>query len=154
MDEGTPTEELIYEHIREAPQQQMELANQLDDKMLRIFGAASVVIGLLGLSTISVSGWRVLFSLLPLVPYVLTAFFTFRHINPERFHWGMRADELPKYWEKESGDVRRALIGDIGKSYLDNKPILEKKARYIRCSLFTTAFEVVLVVAVIILLRL
>ncbi len=43
-------EKLIYDHIKDTPQQQIEFANQLDDKMLRIFTAASIVIGLLGLS--------------------------------------------------------------------------------------------------------
>lgn len=43
-------EGFIYEHIKEAPQQQIEYAAQLDDKILRVFGAASITIGLLGLS--------------------------------------------------------------------------------------------------------
>lgn len=49
-DQDYSTEKLIYDHIKDTPQQQIEFANQLDDKMLRIFTAASIVIGLLGLS--------------------------------------------------------------------------------------------------------
>lgn len=148
------TEELIYEHIKEAPQQQMEVSDKLDDKMLRIFGAASVVIGFLSLSSTSSLGWRAVFFLLPLIPYAFTAFWTFRHVNPDRFHWGLRADQLPTKWNEPEGEVRRALINDIGKAYSKNKPILKDKAWYIRASLVTTSIEVGLVVIALILYRL
>jgi len=101
--------ELIYDHIKEAPQQQMEFASQLDDKILRIFSAASIVLGLLGLSTINVTGLKALLFLVPLIPYALTAFWTFSCIDPDRFHWAMRADQQPKSWDKEEEDVRNAL---------------------------------------------
>lgn len=65
--------ELIYDHIKEAPQQQMEFASQLDDKTLRIFGTASILLGLLGLSTINVTGLKALLFFVPLVPYTPTA---------------------------------------------------------------------------------
>jgi hypothetical protein len=79
------TEELIYAHIKEAPQQQMEVADKLDDKMLRIFGAASVVLGFLSLASASSLGWKIIFFLFPLLPYACTACCTFRHVNPDRF---------------------------------------------------------------------
>lgn len=53
----------------------------------------------------------------------------------------MRADQLPKSWDKEEEDVRNALIGEIGKAYSQNKPILKDKARYTRCALIATAAE-------------
>jgi hypothetical protein len=42
---------LIYEHIKDAPDKQFETVRSLDDKMIKIFTAASVVIGLAGLSS-------------------------------------------------------------------------------------------------------
>ncbi|MBA3471916.1 MAG: hypothetical protein H0T57_01585 [Rubrobacter sp.] len=151
-------EELVYEHIKEAPQQQMEMANWLDDKMLRIFGAASIVIGFLGLSSSSSLaegfGWKAIFLLLPLVPYAFTAVWAFWHIDPDKFHWGMRADELPVHWNEREEQVRRALISDIGESYSKNKPILKKKAQYIRRALVATGIEVALVIVALILYRL
>lgn len=152
------TEELIYDHIKDAPHQQIEFANQLDDKMLRIFTAASIVIGLLGLSasggTIDGSWWQIALLFLPLVPYALTAYWTFLHIDPDSFHLAMRADELPKKWQKEDWDVRRALLGEIGEAYCKNKPILKGKAWYIHATLISTGIETGLVVVALVLNRL
>ena len=148
------TEELIYEHVKDAPQQQMEVADKLDDKMLRIFAAASIIIGLLGLSSIGNLGWRSLFFVLPLIPYAFTAFWTFRHINPDSFHWGLRAHQLPTKWKDSAREVRRALINDIGEAYSENEPILKDKAWYIRASLVATSIEVGLVMVALILYRL
>jgi len=145
---------LIYDHIKEAPQQQMEFASQLDDKILRIFSAASIVLGLLGLSTINVTGLKALLFLVPLIPYALTAFWTFSCIDPDRFHWAMRADQQPKSWDKEEEDVRNALIGEIGEAYSANESILGDKAKYTRHALIATAVEVVLVVAALVAYRL
>ena len=147
-------EELIYDHIKEAPQQQIEYAAQLDDKVLRIFGAASIIIGLLGLSTNNAVGAKAFIFLMPLVPYILVALWTFQCINPDRFHQAMRADQLPKFWNKEENDVRRALLSEIGTAYSNNKSLLLDKAKYTRCALIATAIEVVLVVAALILYRL
>jgi hypothetical protein len=143
----TTAEGLIYEHIKEAPQQQMEKANWLDDKIIRIFAAASVVIGLLGLSSSTtlapgLSRETIFLLLLPLAPYLFAAYMTFTHITPMRFHWGLQADELPRYWNTEEGDVRRALINEAGKSYKLNKAILAKKAWCIRAVLLAVSAEV------------
>jgi hypothetical protein len=50
------TVQIIYEHIKDAPQQQLELVEALDDKMVKVFTAAGVVIGLAGLSSKSPQG--------------------------------------------------------------------------------------------------
>ena len=151
-------EKLIYDHIKDAPRQQIEFANQLDDKMLRIFTAASIVIGLLGLSasggTINGSWWQTALLFSPLVPYALTAYWTFLHIDPESFHLAMRAVELPEKWQKEDWEVRRALLGEIGNAYCENKPILKDKAWYIRAALVSTGMETALVVMALVLSRL
>src|SRR4051794_31167688 len=44
------TLDTIFNLIKDAPERQIDNANTLDTKMVQIFGAASVVIGLLGLS--------------------------------------------------------------------------------------------------------
>ena len=149
------TEELIYDHIKDAPSQQIEYANQLDDKMLRIFTAGSIVIGLLGLSasggTADGSWWQAAFLFVPLIPYALTAYWTFRHVDPESFQLAIRADELPKQWQKEDWDVRRALLREIGEAYSHNKPILKDKAWYIHAALVSTGIETGLVLLALVL---
>jgi hypothetical protein len=93
------------------------MANWLDDKILRIFSAATIVIGFLGLSSVGnvEYGFQVksLVLLLPLLPYLYTAVVTFRHVNPDRFHLALRADELSTDWKEGEEDVvRRALVKD------------------------------------------
>jgi hypothetical protein len=148
--EGEPplsadTEQLIYEHIKEAPQRQMETADKLDDKMLRVFGAASVLIGLLGLSSASPLGWGTVLLALPLIPYAVTAYCALRHLAPKRFLRGERAVELPTKWKEPVGDVRRALINDIGTACGKNDEVLQEKAQYVRIGIISTSVEVVLV---------
>lgn len=147
-------EEFIYEHIKEAPYQQMEAADKLDDKMLRIFSAASIVIGFLGLSSTSIFGWKAIFFLLPLIPYIVTATYAFRQLNPRSFHRAMRADQLPQHLDKSEENVRRALIKEISQAFRKNDVVLEAKARCVRYALASTSIEVGLVAGALILYRL
>ena len=47
--------DFILDHIREAPEKQIQTAEALDAKMVQIFVSASIVIGLVGLSSSSLS---------------------------------------------------------------------------------------------------
>lgn len=154
VDQAATAEEFIYQHIKEAPQQQMEAADQLDEKMLRIFGAASVVIGFLGLSSASGVGWRAFWFVLPLVPYIVTAIYAFRQLDPRPFHRATRADQLPQYLDRGEQEVRRALIKEIRAAYKKNDVLLKSKAECVRRALVSTSIEVGLVVVALILYRL
>ncbi len=91
--------------------------------------------------------------LVPLIPYILTALWTFRCVDPDRFQPALRAHQLPESWDEEEGNVRRAILGEIGSAYSKNEPLLLDKAKYLRRTLVATISEAVLVVLALVLYR-
>ena len=66
--------EFILDHIRDAPEKQIQAIDTLDTKMIQIFVSASIVIGLAGLSSASGSErWAVVPLVLALLAYVSVA---------------------------------------------------------------------------------
>ena len=84
--------EFILDHIREAPEKQIQAIDTLDTKMIQIFVSASIVIGLAGLSSASGSGrWEVVPLVLALLAYVSVAVVSIIHLWPREIRWNLHA---------------------------------------------------------------
>ena len=151
------TLEFIYNHIREAPQHQQRTREGLDTKMVQIFGAASIVIGLAGVSSRELDGGDAVDILLvgAVVAYVASAFTAFFHLRVRKFRLSLQAHALWRnYWLSEPKDVKHALVQDISEAYEHNKRLLDQKAETIVVGLVATGLEVALVGAALIWSRL
>ena len=140
------TVQFIYEHIKDAPQQQLELAKALDDKMVKIFTAAGVVIGLAGLSGNNFQGGIWISTLLfgALGGFVATAALTLYHLWPVRIALSRHAGTLWDHSRYLSTDeVRQQLIKSISRSHTQNENLLERKTRLQTYALIATTLEVV-----------
>lgn len=141
------TVELVFDLLKEAPKRQTEISNLLDTKMVQIFQAGTVVIGLAGFSSGNVARQQVIVAillLLALVSYAITAYIAFYHLHPERFRV-LKADALWRVtWKMKPEDAQRTVIADATKAYAYNEPILDRKARNLRLALIMTSVEVIL----------
>lgn len=152
--------EVVFELTKGAPEQQISSSSSLDSKMVQIFGAASVVMGFLGLSSSNdlIGGywWMLVLLVGALASYVFTAVLAFMHLEPKEFWRNLEVSRWldPLYRDLDEDGFRRLALVDTGKAYTHNNGILKKKARYIRCALASTACEVLLVAVVLILYRL
>ena len=140
--------DFILNHIREAPEKQIQTAEALDAKMVQIFVSASIVIGLVGLSSSSLTAERwvtwaligALFSYLPL------ALFTFFALGPKRMRRNLQADELwPDYVKYALADIKEVLAQDTSDAYAFNRGVLADKAKTMKITLTLAALEVIFV---------
>ena len=140
--------EFIFDHIRDAPERQIESADSLDSKMVQIFVSASIIIGLAGLSsnTVNVTGWELIPLMGAILSYVAVAWVALMHLRPRAMRRNLHANVLwPKYGRFEIADVKEVLAQDTSEAYAFNKGVLADKATTVRQALLATAVEVVLV---------
>ena len=139
--------EFILDHIREAPEKQIQAIDTLDTKMIQIFVSASIVIGLAGLSSASGSGrWEVVPLVLALLAYVSVAVVSIIHLWPREIRWNLHADTLwPAYGKYDAIDIKEILAQDTSDAYAFNRSVLDAKTNTILKALIGTALEVVFV---------
>lgn len=148
-DELNPkTIDTIFGLLKDAPERQIDNANTLDTKMVHIFGAASVVIGLLGLSRndFGPEWWIIICLIGAIVSYLATAVLAFAHLRPKVFHRSIHGDTLwPHTWDLTDIEIKHTLIADVTAAYAHNKPLLVRKSHTLAIAVVTTAAEVFLV---------
>ena len=140
--------EFILEHIRDAPDKQIQAAEALDAKMIQIFVSASIVIGLAGLSGISLSTERwVIWALIgALFAYIPLAVVTFVALGPKEMRRNIQADVLwPDYARYEVADIREVLAQDTSDAYAFNRRMLIGKSDAMKKTLTLAAIEVIFV---------
>ena len=139
--------EFILEHIREAPEKQIQAIDTLDSKMIQIFAAASIVIGLTGLGSVTGSGrFDAIPLVLSLIAYVSVAAVAIVHLWPRNIRWNLHADSLwPEYGKYDVEDIREVLAYDTSEAYAFNRRVLDAKANTILRALIGTGLEVLFV---------
>lgn len=139
--------EFILEHIRDAPEKQIQAIDTLDSKMIQIFAAASIVIGLTGFGSASGAGTLDAMPLvLALIAYISVAVVAIVHLWPKYIRWNLHADSLwPAYGNYDVEEIRAVLAQDTSEAYAYNNRILNGKSNTILMALIGTGLEVVLV---------
>lgn len=140
--------EFILDHIRDAPEKQIQSADALDAKMVQIFVSASIVIGLVGLSSSSLitERWVTLALIGALFSYILLALFTFFAVGPKQMRRNLQADELwPDYAMYTVADIKEVLAHDTSDAYAFNRGVLADKSKTMKTTLTLAALEVIFV---------
>lgn len=142
------TVDFVFEFTKDAPEQLIRDGEALDTKMVQVFAAASVVMGLAGVTRVSQGGqtaanWMIVGSL---VLYLATAILAFLHLDAKEWRHSRHADTLwPEHWSASVADIRWALVGNFSEAYAVNKAVLAEKASAFRWAVATTAGQVILV---------
>jgi hypothetical protein len=147
-DQDVPSDSLdfIFDYTKGAPDIQLEDIASLDNKMVQIFSAASVIIGLGGISSSAghpASAWFIAFAVLAYVGVGIAALV---HLRGRELRRSRHADALwQRLWNHSVTDIKHSLVQDIADAYAHNKTVTKDKAGTLRWALLAAAAEVVLV---------
>ncbi len=142
------TVEFIFEYTKEAPERQGRDIDALDTKMVQVFSAASVVVGLLGVSSENLDDSPVAngFLALAVVSYVVAAAVALFHLYPKEQRRSLHVEDLwPKGWNQNVKDLQHSLIEDIREVNTFNKNVLEQKRNTLVAAVAATGVEVLFV---------
>jgi len=142
------TLDFVFDLVRDAPEKQLHDLEALDNKMVQIFGAASIVIGLAGVSDAITDRPLAADVLLvaALVTYVATAIVAFFHLRLREFRRSLHADVLwDEMWQLDPTQIKHVLVDDVSRAYRHNKLVLHEKGRTILAGLILAGLEVMFV---------
>ena len=140
------TLDFIFDYTRDGPAQQFADVDALDSKMIQVFSAASVIIGLGGLSSNKGGAISAAFLLLAVSAYVWTGFQAFQHLAPRRVRRSIQADEMwQRGWQLSIGDLKHSVVKDVADAYAHNKGVISEKGKTLRMALLGITAEVVFV---------
>lgn len=151
------TVEFILDYIKDTPERQLRDMTDLDSKTIQVFSAASIVIGLAGLSAIQGATKPAVLGLLvdALVTYVAVAGLSVWHLFAKRVKVARFGDTLwEDFWESTPDAIRHGLVEEISRTYGYNKGVLKQKAVTANLALITTGLEVLLVACALVAARL
>lgn len=171
-DANDKTVELIYEHTKDSPSDQLHDSEQLDTKTTAVFAAATVAISLAvrfpksdhklrfvtGMLTDDPQYYYLdavdLCVYLAAVLWALAALATVLVVLTRSFHRTLQADDLyPRYGAHSPEEFKRLLLRDAARAYYKNKPVLKRKARLFNAALYATGSEGLFVVLALVLSR-
>ena len=146
-----PPEETLaffYDYTRGAADAQDMTASALDRKVVQVFFAGAVVVGLVGsfgdLQILAV-GQAVLLTL-SAVAFGALAVCTYLAIRPLRFRIMKSPDDLwERQWSCSKSEVMHTIVDDAVSGHSKNRILLASKAKWFRYSLIAAGFEVALV---------
>jgi hypothetical protein len=145
----------IYDYTKGAPEEQFKDVEALDSKMIQVFSAASVIIGLGGLSQSGGGLAAALFILLAVGAYVGVGIAAFQHLRPRNLRRSLQADVMWRMaWQLKVPDIKHSVIKDVAAAYTYNKGVVTDKGSTLQRALFWITTEVVLVGAALVAARL
>jgi hypothetical protein len=140
------TVDFIFQYIKDAPERQLAGSEALDAKMVQIFTAASVIIGLAGLTSGSQKPVSAVLLVFAVIAYVGGAGCALVQLWARDYRRSLQADELwRKLWASPVSDVKHSLVHDIAASYVHNAKLNRHKKWTVRLALIAVAVEVVFV---------
>jgi hypothetical protein len=145
------TVDVIYDRLSGVAEAQFGDQANLDGKMIQIFTAASVVMGLTGISAVAATaqpGLGVVFLSLALASYVAVAVLTGIEFWTRKFEALRFGSTLWDYeWDQEPVQVKIAVIDKVKGAYDTNRAILSDKGKLVALGIVATGCEVALVAA-------
>jgi hypothetical protein len=142
--EGLPRETLdfIFEQVRDAPSEQLQAVDALDAKMVQVFGAAAVTLGLAAAGTAGHGTTRGVFIIVAVVAFGVVACAAIYSLWVRRFGVSIAADQLwRRYWRDEVGNIKHAIVADVADAYSKNAALLAHKRVALRWALIALAVE-------------
>jgi hypothetical protein len=140
------TLDLIFDVTRQGPPNQFREMEALDAKLVQVFAAASVVIGLAGVAGVGRSNIVGFFLAIAVAAYMATAFIAFWGMRMTRTRRPYHSDSLlGDFWQSNAQEVKYALAYELPNIHFHNEAIIESKANAARIAMLATALEVVAV---------
>jgi hypothetical protein len=140
------TVDFIFQYVKDAPERQLAGVEALDAKMVQIFSAGSVIIGLAGLTSGSQKPASAALMAFAVAAYVAVAALALVHLWARDYRRSLQASELwRKLWASPVADIKHSLVHDIADAYAYNRELMGRKKWTLRLALIAVAAEVVFV---------
>jgi hypothetical protein len=140
------TLDLIYEVTRHGPPNQFREIESLDAKLVQVFAAASVVIGLAGVAGVGRSSTLAFFLAIAVVAYIAAAAAALWGMRMARTKRPYHSDSLlGDFWQSSAQEIKYALAYELPDIHSHNQTVIESKANAAAVAMFATALEVVAV---------
>lgn len=137
------TLDLLYEVTRQGPPNQFREADAIDGKIVQIFGAASVVIGLSGLAQATLSDGATVLLGVAIGSYLVAAASSLVGLWVRRTKRPFHSDTLlADFWQSSPQELKYALVYELPEMHKHNQRILDLKADVVRLAVVATALEV------------
>jgi hypothetical protein len=148
---------LIYDHLRDAPGRRIEDGQRQESKAVSLFAAATVLIGLAGISLPRAGDWHWLVVLLSVgvaLAYAVAVGATAFTLWPRSYRAADYDGSLWRtHWNKEPAAVRHAIVDDITQGSRVNQSANARREVGVYWVLWATAAEGLLVAALLILVH-
>ena len=148
---------LLYHHLKGAPFRRMRDGDRQESKVINVFAAATILIGLAGVaqpSTTKLQWLVVLLSVLAVVAYAAAVAGTVFTIWPRAYRAADYDDTLwPTFWDMTPREIQHAIIEDITAGAAANKHANALRDNGVYWVLGATAAEALLVATTLIMVR-
>jgi hypothetical protein len=145
------TLDLIFDVTQHGPPNQFREMEALDAKLVQVFGAASIVIGLAGVAGVGRSNIVIFFLVMAVIAYIAAAAAALWGMRMARTRRPYHSDSLLKdFWQSSAQEVKYALAYELPSIHSHNETIIESKANAARIAMIATALEVVAVGAMVV----
>jgi len=141
------TLDLIFDHVKDAPEKQGQDLTDLDSKAMQVFAGASVILGAGALiDTKHGGGWSTALLIGALTIYGAMAFFSYVNLRTVELRGSRYADTLWDDFKEDSpDDIKLGVVLKVAEDYRYNREILKNKANGLNLALFLTALEAMFV---------
>lgn len=136
------TLDFLFEYTRDAPAKQLLAADRLDGKIVQVFAAASVLLGLAavrgGHRTAAVTALLVV----AVVAYLGVVIASVCAVGVRQYKANNHADELwRRFWRDDVRDIKHALVASTSAAYEDNRTTLGRKGFAVQVAILATGVE-------------
>ncbi len=142
------TLDLLFDVVRDAPERQLRAQEVLDGKIVQVFAAATVILGLAGISGgVAETDAPSCLILAALGFYAIASGAAGYAIWPRSYRVTRHADVLwREYRDAPPRTIREAMVADAAAAYPHNAGLLRRKLRALSVALAATALEAAAVV--------
>lgn len=140
--------DLLFRLTSDAPQKQLDAVDALDNKVLQLFAAGSVVVGLTAVGTslkaaaIALPHGYYAAVLVAVAAYFALSAAAIVALWVRRFSVSWAADVTwDTYWNSSAHEIKHSLIESCARDYRRNRPILTRKRWLVRLASCALAAE-------------
>ena len=145
---GDETLDLLFELTRDAPQKQLDSVEALDGKVVQVFAAGSVVVGLTAMGNSLKTSMTTLPSgyftaiLIAIVAYFVLAASAAVALWVRQFFVSWGADITWRdYWWATPRSIKHSLVESVANDYRKNRSLLVRKRWLVRVAISALAIE-------------
>lgn len=140
------TLDFLFEYTRDAPARQFSVVDGLDAKIVQVFAAATVIVGLAAVNLAHQPFAVTIFLAVAILAYIGVVVATVRAVGVTDYKGNAHADALwHKFWADDVMSIKHALVASTSKAYAENRELIAKKGSAVQCAIIATGIEAIAV---------